>query len=73
MSKAVTIPAGTTCLTIPKAGAKLCKSKSWVWERIKNDPGFPKPIYIGGPVLLEHELDAWLATQVEKSRTRQAA
>lgn len=68
MSNTIAIPAGTTCLTIPRAGLKLSKSKSWVWEKIKNDPDFPKPIYIGNPVLLEHELDAWLSAQVEKSR-----
>lgn len=62
------IPEGARCLTIPKAGEKLCKSKSWIWDRIKNDPTFPKPIYIGKPVLIEQALDSWLASQAANSR-----
>lgn len=64
------IPQGTRCISIPKACERLSRGKSWVWAKIKDDPGFPKPIKFDGgrPVLLEHELDAWLAAQVEKSR-----
>lgn len=68
------IPQGTRCLSIPKACEKLCRGKSWVWDRIKNDPNFPKPVKFaaGRPVMLEHELDAWLAAQVEASRAKAA-
>lgn len=63
------IPQGTRCLSIPKVCEKLSHGKSWVWAKIKDDPDFPKPVALGGrTVLLEHELDAWLSTQVEKAR-----
>jgi prophage regulatory protein len=34
------------------------------------DPSFPKPVALGPKAVgwLEHELDAWLVAQVEKSR-----
>ena len=39
------------------------------------DPSFPKPIALGAKAVgwLEHEIEAWLATQVEKSRKSSGA
>ncbi len=56
------VPSGAKCLSIKSACRKLDRGKSWLWDRIKNDAEFPKPMYLssGSPVLLEHELDAWL-------------
>lgn len=69
------IPAGTRGLSVKDAGAKFGRGKSWVWDKIKNDPTFPRPVYLGpkAPVLLEHELDAWLAVRVRNSRRGDAA
>lgn len=41
---------------------KFDREKTWLWDKVKNDPEFPKPFYLapGAPVFLEHELDAWL-------------
>ena len=66
------IPPGTKCLTPKNAWQKLDKKKSWFWDNVANDPTFPKLIYIGprSPVLLEHELDAWLGAQAEQSSER---
>jgi prophage regulatory protein len=65
-----TIPAGAKCLKPVSARKKLDRGNSWLWDRVKNDPEFPKPIYLGGisPVFLEHEIDAWIAAQAEKPR-----
>lgn len=64
------IQAGARCLSPTEAAAKLGRGKSWLWAKIKNDPTFPKPVYLGpqAPVLLEHELDAWLSACVRNSR-----
>lgn len=69
------IPSGTRGLSIKDAGAKFGRGKSWVWDKIKNDPTFPRPVYLGpkAPVLLEHELEAWLAALVRNSRGEGAA
>jgi predicted DNA-binding transcriptional regulator AlpA len=64
------LPSGASCSSIPKAAERLCRSKSWVWAQIQKNPEFPKPVKIGADsLLLNHELDAWLAAQVAKSRT----
>jgi predicted DNA-binding transcriptional regulator AlpA len=63
------LPSGATCSSIPKVAQRLCRSRSWVWMQIQKNPDFPRPIRIGADsLLLDHELDAWLATQVAKSR-----
>lgn len=68
MAKRV-IPSGAKCLKPANARKKLDRGNSWLWDRVKNDPDFPKPIYLGtSPVFLEHEIDAWLADQAEKPR-----
>ena len=57
------IPSGTRCLSPNKTCEKFDRKKSWLWDRVKNDPRFPKPVYLssGSPVFLEHELDAYIA------------
>jgi prophage regulatory protein len=66
---AATIPAGARCLKRAETCRKFAKQKSWLWDRLKNDPTFPRPIYLGpkSPVWLEHELDAWLSAQRERA------
>lgn len=57
------IPAGAKCVTPKAACAKFSRGKSWLWDRVKNDPEFPRPLYTapGAPLFLEHELDAYVA------------
>lgn len=64
------IPPGTRCLSPKKSWQKFDHKKSWFWDKVKNDPTFPKPIYLGprSPVFLEHELDEWLGAQAGSSR-----
>ncbi|CAG4907425.1 helix-turn-helix transcriptional regulator [Paraburkholderia gardini] len=56
------VPAGARCLSPKQTYTKFSRQKSWLWDRVKNDPTFPRPLYLGprSPVFLEHELDAWL-------------
>lgn len=65
----IAIPPGARCLTPKRACEKLGRQKSWLWDRVKSDPEFPKPIYYGpnAPVFIDAHLDAWLAAQAEKS------
>jgi prophage regulatory protein len=53
---------GTRCLSPRKVCEKFDRRKSWLWSRVKDDPAFPKPIYLtsGSPVFIEAELDAYL-------------
>ena len=56
------IPPGARCLTPRQTCDKLARRKSWLWDRIKTDPTFPRPVYLGpqGPVFIEQHIDAWL-------------
>jgi predicted DNA-binding transcriptional regulator AlpA len=64
-----TIPPGASVSSIPRVAQRLCRSRSWTWDKIKNDPDFPKTIRLGADcVLLDFEVDDWLRRQVEKSR-----
>jgi len=58
-----TIPAGAQCLSPKRACKKFSRGNTWLWEQVKADPEFPKPIYLGNrsPVFIEQELDAYLA------------
>lgn len=69
---AVIVPLGAKCLSIKKSREKLSKGNSWIWDRIKNDPTFPKPIYLSprSPVLIEQQLDEWLE---QRANSRPAA
>lgn len=65
MNQNRSIPAGARCLSPRGVGEKFDRSLSWVWARLKSDPEFPRPVYLGPsqPVFIESELDAWLAEQ----------
>ena len=42
-------------------GARFDRSLAWVWDRVKNDPQFPKPVYKDGMCFfIERELDAYI-------------
>ena len=57
------IPSGAQCLPPAKARAKFGKGNTWLWDKVKNDPDFPKPVYLGpkSPVFIEQHLDAYIA------------
>ncbi len=57
------IPAGARCLPPAKARAKFGKGNTWLWDKVKNDPDFPKPVYLGpkSPVFIEQHLDEYIA------------
>jgi predicted DNA-binding transcriptional regulator AlpA len=61
------IPSGAKCLSPKQTYSKFSRKKSWLWDRLKSDPTFPRPLYLGprAPVFLEHELDAWLDLQFD--------
>jgi predicted DNA-binding transcriptional regulator AlpA len=56
----------------PETAAKIKfdRGRSWIWDRVKNDPTFPKPYYIDhkSPLFLEAELDGWIAARVATCR-----
>ncbi len=66
----IAIPPGAKCLTPKGACEKLGRRKSWLWDRVKNDPEFPKPIYYAAkaPVFVDAHLELWLAAQAQRSR-----
>lgn len=63
------IPQGAICLPPAKACAKFGRRNTWLWEKVKNDPDFPKPVYLGPrtPVFIEQHLDEYIAKCAAKS------
>ena len=63
------IPDGGRFLKPESAAAKFDRGRSWVWERVKRDPTFPRPIYLApkAPLFIEAELDAWAASRVAEA------
>jgi len=59
---------GAQALTPKEVCRKLSRRKSWLWQRIKSDPTFPRPIYLSpsAPIFIEGEIDAWLAALAER-------
>jgi predicted DNA-binding transcriptional regulator AlpA len=50
---------------------KFSRKKSWLWDRVKNDPTFPRPFYLSprAPLFIESELDAYMAKLAEGRAT----
>jgi len=51
---------------------KLARKKSWLWNRIKIDPSFPRPIYLApsSPIFIESEIDTWVVAQRSRDSGR---
>lgn len=70
--------AALTILRRKQVEARTGLSRSTIYAKLRRnpkrpgdyDPTFPKPVAIGAKAVgwIEAEIDAWLATQVEKSR-----
>ena len=59
------------CLKPAAAAAKLGRKTTWLYEKLKSDATFPRPVTLGdksGPVFLEHELDEWLSARIAQQR-----
>jgi predicted DNA-binding transcriptional regulator AlpA len=51
-------------LSIARVCDKLSRKKSWTYDRIKNDPTFPRPIHLGKrKAFIESQVDAWVEQQ----------
>lgn len=59
---------------LPPAAAadKLGRKKTWLYDKLKHDPTFPRPVSLsdesGGPVYIEHELEAWMNSRIQACR-----
>ncbi len=55
-------------LSPPSSARKFDRGLTWLWDKVRNDSDFPRPIYIGAksPVFLESDLDAWVEKQAAK-------
>ena len=62
------IPEGARFLKPERACSKLDRGRSWLWDRVKRDPTFPRPIYIDrkAPLFIESELDEWVRSRERK-------
>jgi predicted DNA-binding transcriptional regulator AlpA len=69
-----TIPAGAITETPRGVMRRLKRGKTWLYGRIKSDPSFPRPFYLGPkePRFFQHEVDAWLESKAVESRTEPA-
>lgn len=63
------IPEGARYLKPESACTKLDRGRSWLWDRVKRDPTFPRPLYIDrkAPLFLESELDEWVRSRQPKA------
>jgi predicted DNA-binding transcriptional regulator AlpA len=63
------IPPGAKCLTPQQTCVKLGRKQTWLRDKIKNDPTFPKPLYLSTKswVLIEQHLDDYLAERASTS------
>ncbi len=65
--------ASSTALTIlrrKQVEARTGLARSTIYDRLRNDPAFPKPVSIGARAVgwIESEVQQWLDSQVAKSR-----
>jgi predicted DNA-binding transcriptional regulator AlpA len=66
-----TTTASNRYLSIPRVCDKLSRKKTWVYDRVKNDPTFPRPLKLGAwQVFIESQIDEWVMLQAQQ---RQAA
>lgn len=64
-----------TILRLPAVKARTGLSRSTIYARIREGEGaFPKPVNLGKRAVgwLASDVDAWLAAQIERSRTNAA-
>jgi prophage regulatory protein len=56
-------------ITIGEVCEKIRVKKSWLYERMKNDPDFPKKVKVGGSTrFVEQEVDNWIVKCIDESR-----
>jgi prophage regulatory protein len=65
--------ASNTTLTIlrrKQVEARTGLARSTIYDRLRNDPAFPKPVSIGARAVgwIESEIQQWLDSQIAKSR-----
>lgn len=60
-------------LRLPEVKARTGLSRSTIYLRI-NQENFPRPVSLGGRAVgwIESEIEAWLETQIQNSRSDQA-
>ena len=63
----------TNVLRLPAVKARCGLSRSTIYQRVA-DGTFPKPVNLGARAVgwIEAEIDAWLAAQVQRSRSNAA-
>ena len=63
----------TNVLRLPAVKARCGLSRSTIYQRVAHGT-FPKPVNLGARAVgwIEAEIDAWLAAQVQRSRSNAA-
>ncbi len=57
-------PPSARYLSIARVCDKLSRKKSWVFDKLKNDPTFPRAVRLGAwRVLVESQIDEWVLLQ----------
>ena len=62
-----------TIIRLPAVRTRVSMSRSTIYQRIREGT-FPPPVNLGKRAVgwIEAEIDAWLAAQVERSRSKAA-
>lgn len=67
MSEFLNHQPGMRYLSISRVCDKLSRKKTWLYDQVKNDPTFPRPLRINGrQVFIEQDLDAWVMGKIEQ-------
>ncbi len=68
MSDPLNVAPSARYLSIPRVCDKLSRRKTWLYDQMRNDPSFPRPLRINGrQVFLEHEIDRWVLAQTQEA------
>jgi predicted DNA-binding transcriptional regulator AlpA len=63
--------AGPRYLTIALVCDKLSHQKSWLYNKVKTDPTFPRPVMLGSrQVFIESQIDEWVMEQAAAQQQR---
>lgn len=67
MSATLNQQPGARYLSIARVCDKLSRKKTWLYDQVKKDPTFPRPLRINGrQAFVEQDIDAWVMGKTEQ-------
>ncbi len=67
MTTSLNATPGARYLSIARVCDKLSRKKTWLYDQIKRDPTFPRPLRINSrQVFVEQAIDQWVVGKTEE-------